>query len=81
MALGGRYARLFRLQAAAYTGASIEGLVDMGGIATEEDVDPDADGANGAGESGTEGTARLASDGSPRADEGADQLFVRPPAT
>ena len=33
MALGGRYARLFTLQAAAYTGASIEGLVDMGGIA------------------------------------------------
>ena len=38
MALGGRYARLFTLQAAAYTGASIEGLADPGGVAQLEDV-------------------------------------------
>ena len=84
MALGGRYARLFTLQAAAYTGASIEGLVDMGGIATEEDVDPDADGADGAGGRATRGTPRRprVSPAGPRAgDEPADQLFVRPPAT
>jgi ATP-binding cassette subfamily B protein len=47
MALGGRYARLFTLQAAAYTGASIEGLAelgdDLGAVAEEQDVDPDAD--------------------------------------
>src|SRR4029079_18925679 len=49
MALGGRYGRLFTLQAAAYTGASIEGLVAMGGIATDEDVDPDADAEDGVG--------------------------------
>ena len=42
MALGGRYARLFTLQAAAYTGASIDGLADVGGVAEEADVDPDA---------------------------------------
>src|SRR4029078_7861748 len=58
MALGGRYARLFTLQAAAYTGASIEGLVDMGGIATEADVHPGADGEHrprGARRHGREG--------------------------
>jgi ATP-binding cassette subfamily B protein len=38
MALGGRYARLFTLQAAAYTGASVEGLTDPGGVAGVEDV-------------------------------------------
>src|SRR4029079_6601710 len=38
MALGGRYARLFTLQAAAYTGASIEGLADPGGVAQITDV-------------------------------------------
>jgi ATP-binding cassette subfamily B protein len=86
MALGGRYARLFRLQAAAYTGASIEGLVDMGGIATEEDVDPDADGTDGAGETGMAATSPMATDGPPRSagdavDQPADQVFVRPPAT
>jgi len=47
MALGGRYARLFTLQAAAYTGASIDGLAelgdDLGAVAEEGDVDPDAD--------------------------------------
>ena len=32
MALGGRYARLFTLQAAAYTGASVDGLTDLGGV-------------------------------------------------
>jgi ATP-binding cassette, subfamily B, bacterial len=42
MALGGRYARLFKLQAAAYTGAAIDGLVDVGAVAEESDVDPDA---------------------------------------
>jgi ATP-binding cassette subfamily B protein len=47
MALGGRYARLFTLQAAAYTGAPVDGLAelgaDLGGVAEESDVDPDAD--------------------------------------
>ncbi len=81
MALGGRYARLFTLQAAAYTGASIEGLVDMGGIATEEDVDPDADGEDGAGQS-RDAVAPEGVPAGPRAgDEPADQLFVRPPVT
>jgi len=49
MALGGRYARLFRLQAAAYTGAPIDGLADIGAVAEESDVDPDA-GEGSAGE-------------------------------
>ena len=80
MALGGRYARLFTLQAAAYTGASIEGLVDMGGIATEEDVDPDADGDDGAGGAGRRGRRGGCQPTDRRAgDEPADQLFVRPP--
>ena len=37
MALGGRYARLFTLQAAAYTGEPVDGLAD-GGVAAGEDV-------------------------------------------
>jgi len=81
MALGGRYARLFTLQAAAYTGASIEGLVDMGGIATEEDVDPDADGEDGAGTSRDAEASEGVPAGRGGGDEPADQLFVRPPAT
>jgi ATP-binding cassette subfamily B protein len=68
MALGGRYARLFTLQAAAYTGASIEAITKLGedldGVVEEEDVDPDAaepspeatggggDGAGGRGRGG-----------------------------
>ncbi len=48
MALGGRYARLFTLQAAAYTGASVDGLGDIGGVGQLDDADPDAqDGAAG----------------------------------
>ena len=80
MALGGRYARLFTLQAAAYTGASIEGLVDMGGIVTEADVDPDADGD----EDGSAGPSRpaTAGDGAGRADgpglQRADDPRMRP---
>jgi ATP-binding cassette, subfamily B, bacterial len=53
MALGGRYARLFKLQAAAYTGAAIDGLVDVGAVAEESDVDPDAgEGTDGAAADG-----------------------------
>jgi ATP-binding cassette subfamily B protein len=47
MALRGRYARLFTLQAAAYTGAPVDAIAelgeDVGGVAEEGDVDPDAD--------------------------------------
>ena len=48
MALGGRYARLFTLQAAAYTGAPVDGLADLGGVTEEADVDPDAGQGDGA---------------------------------
>jgi ATP-binding cassette subfamily B protein len=47
MALRGRYARLFTLQAAAYTGAPVDSIAelgeDVGHVAEEGDVDPDAD--------------------------------------
>jgi ATP-binding cassette, subfamily B, bacterial len=54
MVLGGRYARLFTLHAAAYTGATVDGLADVGGVGQLDDVDPDAqDGASGeAGDGG-----------------------------
>jgi ATP-binding cassette subfamily B protein len=62
MALGGRYARLFTLQAAAYTGASIDGLsADLGGVGDIGDADPDE----------TEGQAAAASSAGPgRKDDG-----------
>ncbi len=48
MALGGRYARLFTLQAAAYTGASVDGLTDLGGVGGLDDVDEgEDDGSDG----------------------------------
>jgi ATP-binding cassette subfamily B protein len=60
MALGGRYARLFTLQAAAYTGAPVGGLADLGSIAQDADVDPDAgdgDGSEPATIAGDDGRA------------------------
>jgi ATP-binding cassette, subfamily B, bacterial len=56
MTLRGRYARLFTLQAAAYTGAPVAGVADLGGVAEEADVDPD-EGTSANGTSPTPGSA------------------------
>ena len=76
MALGGRYARLFTLQAAAYTGASIEGLVDMGGIV---DRGGRRSGRRRRRWTGTAGRRAAIDRRRPRRCEPADQVFVAPP--
>ena len=63
MALGGRYARLFTLQAAAYTGASIDGLgADVGAVGDIGDADPDeTEGQAGSGDGRGPGRAAMPS--------------------
>ena len=77
MALGGRYARLFTLQAAAYTGASIEGLADPGGVAQIQDV---TDGVEVVGDGrGDEREGRDEGDERDEREDAPVQIAVPPP--